>query len=93
MLKEGIMNIAECLKKLRAQRGWTQGAVCRATGLERSAVSRLESGRAKDMSVRTAMKLAHAFGLSVEEFWLICQNHDGGPRGKEKGADEERGRE
>jgi len=84
--------IAECLKKLRAQKGWTQGALCRATNLERSAVSRLENGRAKDMSVRTAMRLARAFGLSVEEFWLLCQDHDGSPRGKEKVPDEERER-
>lgn len=72
------MSIASCLKKLRAEKEWTQGDVCRATGFERSYVSKLESGRAKDLGVRSAMKLAHAFGLMTEEFWTMCQAEDGG---------------
>lgn len=84
------MSIDGALKRLRAERGWSQGEIFRRTGLERSYLSRLEAGKTKDLSIRTAMKLAHAFGLSVEEFWLICQDHDGSPRGKEKGANSER---
>jgi putative transcriptional regulator len=84
------MSIDGALKKLRAERGWTQGEIFRRTGLERSYLSRLEAGKVKDLSVRTAMKLASAFGLSVEEFWLICQDHDGSPQGKGKGANSER---
>lgn len=67
-----------CLKDLRAKRGWTQGDLHRATGLERSYVSHLESGKVKSVGVNNAMKLAHAFGLSTEEFWTMCQAEDGG---------------
>ena len=86
------MSIDGALKKLRGERGWSQGEIFRRTGLERSYLSRLEAGKVKDLRVRTAMKLAHVFDLSVEEFWLICQGHDGNPRDKEKVLDEERER-
>jgi len=72
------MSISQALKKLRLERGWSQGEIYRTTGIERSAVSRLESGMAKDMSVRNAIKIARAFGISVEKFWEMCQAEGGG---------------
>lgn len=70
------MSISICLKEMRAERGWTQGDLARATGFERPYVSRLESGKIRDLSLRNAMKLAKAFGLTVEQLWERCMGGD-----------------
>ncbi len=62
------MSLAVCLKELRSERKWTQGDLCRAAGLERAYISRLESGKVKDLGLRNAMKIAKAFGITVEQF-------------------------
>ena len=71
------MSIAICLKELRSERNWTQGDLARATGFERPYVSRLESGRIRSLSLKNAMKLARAFGLTVEQLWNRCMGDDG----------------
>jgi len=86
------MSISNAIKELRKARNMTQGDIYRATGIERSALSRYESGKINDMGVNNAIKIARALGISVEAFWSLCQDHDGSPRAKEKGADEERER-
>ena len=70
------MSLATCLKELRSERKWTQGDLCRATGFERAYVSRLESGKVKDLGLRNAMKIARAFGLSVEELVRRCHGDE-----------------
>lgn len=71
------MSIAKCLKKLRAEKGWSQGDLARATGFERPYISRLETGKIHDLSLRNAMKLARAFNLTVERFWEKCLKERG----------------
>ncbi len=66
------MSLSACLKELRSERGWTQGDLCRATGFERAYISRLESGKVKNLGLRSALKLAKAFGLTVEQFVERC---------------------
>lgn len=70
------MSIAICLKELRSEKGWTQGDLARATGFERPYVSRLESGKIRNLSLRNAMKLSKAFGLSVEQLWARCMGDE-----------------
>jgi len=76
------MKIAKCLKFLREQRGWSQADLHRASGYERAYVSKLESGRVTDISVRTAIRLCRAFGITVEEFAELCQKLGGDSRDK-----------
>ena len=71
------MNIEKCLKFLRGKKGWTQADLHRATGYERAYISKLESGRVTDISVRTAIRLCRAFGISVEEFAELCRKMGG----------------
>ena len=66
------MSLAACLKEFRSERKWTQGDLCRAAGLERAYISRLESGKVKDLGLRNAMKIAKAFGITVEQFVEKC---------------------
>ena len=66
------MSLAACLKELRSERKWTQGDLCRAAGLERAYISRLESGKVKDLGLRNAMRIAKAFGVTVEQFVEKC---------------------
>ena len=71
------MSLASCLRELREERGWTQGDLCRATGLERAYISRLESGKVHELGLKNAMRLSHAFGITVEEFAARCQLNPG----------------
>lgn len=78
------LSLAKGLKKLRRERNWTQGELHRRTGLERSYITRLESGRQRNIGLRNAMLIARAFGLTVEEFADICEK-----AGRDPGIDEE----
>ena len=71
------MSLATCLKDLRSQRGWTQGDLHRKTGLERSYLSRLESGKVHDLSLKNAILICRAFGITVEEFVATCFGNKG----------------
>lgn len=76
------MDIAKCLKHLRAQRGWTQADLHRASGYERAYISKLESGRMKTIGVLTAIRLCRAFGITVEQFADLCEKLDRGGGGR-----------
>lgn len=56
--------ILQALKK----KGWTQGMLARAAGLERVQVNHLIH-RSKSPSVWTALKIARALGERVEDLW------------------------
>ena len=71
------MSLASCLKELREERSWTQGDLCRATGLERAYISRLESGKVKALGLKNALKISKACGLTVEQFVEKCFQKEG----------------
>jgi len=79
--KEGLIDVGRAIKKLRERNGMTQGDIARATGLERSYVSRLEGGKINYPRLKTVYKLAHALGVSVDEFVKIAISNDG-PKSK-----------
>ena len=66
------MNIAGTIKYYRRRKGWAQADLHRATGYERAYISKLESGRIGDISIKTAFILCRAFGITVEEFMKTC---------------------
>ena len=54
------------LKRLRAQRGWSQATLSERTGLTKEYIARLELGQ-HDPSLSTLLKLAKALKVTVAE--------------------------
>ena len=54
------------MKKLRLEKGMSQGDICRKLGVDRSYISNVESGK-KNPTLSTITKLAKALGVSVCE--------------------------
>lgn len=55
------------VRYLRQQRGWTQNDLAEASGLAQNHISAIERGERENMTHGTIVKLAQAFGISVEE--------------------------
>ena len=70
------LNIPGAIRGLREDRGLSQGNLFELTGLKESYISKLENGHIKP-KVKTIMKLAEAFGLSVSEFLKYAENTHG----------------
>jgi transcriptional regulator with XRE-family HTH domain len=54
------------LKRLRAERGWSQAALSKRTGLTKEYIARLELGQ-HDPSLSTLVKLAKALKVPVAD--------------------------
>lgn len=62
--------LANRLKALRAERGWTQAELAERVGVTRKTVNTVENGVFTPSTV-LALKMARAFDLPVETlFWL-----------------------
>ena len=58
------------LRELRGERGWTQAHLAEVVGVTRKTINTVENGVFTPSTV-LALKLARAFGLTVEQlFWL-----------------------
>lgn len=53
------------LRKLREQRGWTQGDLARKVRVTTAYICELETGRKKNPSLAVLRRLARALGASV----------------------------
>ena len=71
--KVDLPDIVYATKYFRNKKGMTQGDIFRATGLERSFLSRLESGAVQSPRFKTIALLAFAFGVSVTEFIKVAE--------------------
>ena len=54
------------IRLLRAEKGWSQGELAEQVGVSRNSVNSVENGTF-DPSLPLAFRIAHAFGLTVEE--------------------------
>lgn len=59
--------LAKRLKELRKENGWSQQKLAEKTGLSFNAVTKIEQGLAKHPTLRTLIKLADAFGISLDD--------------------------
>ena len=59
--------ISAALQKKRKSQGW----LSKAAGLNRPQICRLIAGKIENPSVRTALKVAKALGLKVEDLWTL----------------------
>ena len=60
------------LKKIREERGLTQGELAKLSGISRVTINRIENGMQREIMVGNLNKLADALGCSVSE--LISEN-------------------
>lgn len=73
--------VQHCLRTLRTQRGLTRREVSECTGLSVSTLRAVEQ-QEREVSLATAFKLAHFYGLPVTEIWRplfqqICREMTG----------------
>lgn len=59
--------LSKKLKELRKKRNWTQQKLAEKAGLSFNAVTKIEQGAAEYPTLRTLLKLADAFGVSLDE--------------------------
>jgi transcriptional regulator with XRE-family HTH domain len=71
MAKNIQVCLGENVRRLRIERGYTQGAFSKAHGLSISFLQNIESGK-KWVGPETIEKLAHAFQVSQSELFADC---------------------
>lgn len=59
------------LQKFRWERDWSQQELAKKSGVSRDVIARIEVGLTENPTVKTAMLLAKAFGVSVEELFEL----------------------
>jgi transcriptional regulator with XRE-family HTH domain len=75
-----LLRLGDELRHARLESGLSQATVAAHVGLSGSSISRIESGRARSLSLVTAGMLAGALGLD-----LTCKLHPGGRRLRDEG--------
>ena len=59
--------LSKKIKELRKKSGWSQQRLAEETGLSYSVVTKIEQGTAKKPTIQTMVKIADAFGVSLDE--------------------------
>lgn len=59
--------LSKKLKELRKKCNWTQQKLAEKAGLSFNAVTKIEQGAAEHPTLKTLLKLADAFGVSLDE--------------------------
>jgi transcriptional regulator with XRE-family HTH domain len=65
-MKDEAQKLGENLKRIRTEKGITQGDIARALEMDKSFVSNIENGKTNP-TLATITKLAKAIGVSVGE--------------------------
>lgn len=61
--------LGQKIKELRAQRDWTQNELWRHSGIGRTTLASIETGKVANPSAPTFLKLARAFNIRPEELY------------------------
>jgi transcriptional regulator with XRE-family HTH domain len=64
---DNVTLLGSTIRRLRDERGWTQGELAYHAGVDQSHVSRIESGATKDTKVSTIIAIARALGVTIDE--------------------------
>jgi transcriptional regulator with XRE-family HTH domain len=69
------VNIGDALRAIRKKIGMSQGDVFRNSGytIDKSVISRIETGQIADPRVSTMIRICRALGISVEEFFRYAE--------------------
>lgn len=65
-MKDEAQKLGENLKRIRTEKGITQGDIARALEMDKSFVSNIENGKTNP-TLATIAKLAKALGVKIEE--------------------------
>ena len=65
-MKEEVRKLAENLKRIRAEKGISQGDIVKSTGIDKAMISNIENGKTNP-TLTTIAKLAKAIGVSIGE--------------------------
>ena len=55
------------VKELRKKEGWSQQKLAEKANLSYNAITKIEQGVAKQPTIQTVIKIANAFGVSLDE--------------------------
>lgn len=66
MSKTSAQKFGENMKKIRLEKGMSQGDICRALGLDRAYISNVENGK-QNLTLSTMEKVAKVLGVSVDQ--------------------------
>jgi transcriptional regulator with XRE-family HTH domain len=58
--------LAKRIKELRKQNGWSQQKLAEKTGLSINAITKIEQGLAQSPTLKTLIKLADAFEVTID---------------------------
>lgn len=64
MGKTSAQKFGENMKKIRLEKGMSQGDICRELGLDRAYISNVENGK-QNLTLSTMEKVAKVLGVSV----------------------------
>lgn len=59
------------LQELRWEKDWSQAKLSRLSGVPRTTISAIESGTTTNPSIETALLLAKALGIPVEDIFIL----------------------
>lgn len=68
-----VLSVAELVRYLRLQRGWTQVSLASKLGLTRRTVQYIERGKVKRPSIKTIARLSILFRVDV---WRLITNDE-----------------
>jgi transcriptional regulator with XRE-family HTH domain len=66
MAKSTAQKFGENMKKIRTEKGMSQGDICRELGLDRAYISNVENGK-QNLTINTMEKVAKVLGVSVDQ--------------------------
>jgi len=66
MGKTSAQKFGENMKKIRLEKGMSQGDICRALGLDRAYISNVENGK-QNLTLSTMEKVAKVLGVSLDQ--------------------------
>ncbi|WP_345795907.1 XRE family transcriptional regulator [Castellaniella sp. MT123] len=78
-VKQRQSALAERLKALRLQKGWTQGQAGQASGISVSALSKIENGLVSP-TYDVLLRLAYGLGVDIAELFVPAEAHMGAGR-------------
>lgn len=64
------------MRRLMSERGIQQSDIVRATGIEKSTLSRILKGETRSPSIHTCKKFADYFGMNLVQFWAELEKDE-----------------
>ncbi len=65
MSKSTAQKFGENMKKIRLEKGMSQGDICRSLNLDRAYISNVENGK-QNLTISTMEKVAKALGVNID---------------------------